>query len=243
MSKENIQEEKINAKVANDKNKAMIVDGMVLKKARDELFIDTKIVATIHGVSYSSKYDEEDEEFVEDRSSFQLQHITMNSKGEMEKKTLKVNKSIEENKLEQMIGKTFLFTEIQEFKHQQGMKYTFTYSASKIEEFKSDKDIFEIQKKCHLKISNIIEETKEENRRNAKTGKSKIKTIKTGNVLIQGLVKENLRVDLKTIRVKGIDINSLKSLQGKEVVVSSLTTPYERGKRMLITDTLPEIKS
>lgn len=198
--------------------------------------IDLKIKATIHGLRYSQQFNQKTKQYEEDRSSFQVQTIIENKKGEDEKHTLKVYKELPPEKLKEMIGSTFLFSEVEEYAHKNSFNVdgneisfnTYTYSAKDFTKSESVKDIFNVDKSVKIKISKTVDIID-------KDGKS------TGNTKIQTKVIDGLSIDIKTIKLKEITLSSVSNLLGKEVIVKDLVVTKMNGKSFYSSATKPEL--
>jgi len=188
--------------------------------------LNTTITATVSGLSYGQKYNENSKSFEEDRTSFQVQSIIFKDNGEMVKKTLKVKKEVSEEQLKAMIGKTFDFSEIEEYAHNNNGFTTYTYSATNFKPSSTQPKtpVFEVNKKLIIKVDNIIDNTN-------KNGVS---------TKLQTIVQDGLRTDLKTVKINDIKASELQALKGKEVLITDLRVSKMNGKTYYSSNTKPE---
>jgi len=198
--------------------------------------IDLKIKATIHGLRYSQKYNNVTKQYEEDRNSFQVQTIIENSKGEDEKRTLKVYKSLPQDKLEEMIGMTYLFSDVEEYAHKNSFNVdgndvsfnTYTYSAKNFTKIDSKEDVFEVNKSVKITVSKIIDILDKDKK-------------STGNTKLQTKIADGLSIDIKTIKLKNIPITQVSELNGKTIYIKDLMVTKMNGKAFYSTQTKPEL--
>jgi len=188
--------------------------------------IKTTITATVSGLSYGQKYNENTKSFEEDRTSFQVQTLTVKDTGELVKKTLKVKKEVSEEQLKQMIGKTFDFSGIEEYSHNNNGFTTYTYSATdfKPSSTQPKTPVFEVNKMLSMVVNTVADAS----------NKDKIAT------KLQAIVMDGMRADLKTVKVNGIKAEELQNLKGKEVLITGLKVSKMNGKTYYSTNEKPE---
>lgn len=209
------------------------------------LNVDMKIMATIEGIRFPQKLNETTKEFEEDKSTFQIQTSIMNDKGVLERKTLKINKSLPIEQLEKMIGKTYVFTNIIEYPHKEKsnfngkefVKYTYTYSSDTFEELKNQpsQPIYEVQKKCEFNIVNIV---KKEGREDPKT-KKRTKDY----VILQAKEKDGLSFKIYDIKVEDVSFETLKQCLNKKVLFENLTIKNSSNGLVIEANSMPKIVS
>lgn len=133
---------------------------------------------------------------INEDNTFQIQNITFKN-DKMVKNTVKVHKSINEETLKGLIGKSVKVENVAEYKN--GFK-TY-YSGTDIK--KIDKDIdFQVNKEITLKVDNVVENKED--------------------TTLQSLIKNNNRTDLFNIKIKGIKKSLLNDLKGKNVLIKGV---------------------
>lgn len=133
---------------------------------------------------------------INEDNTFQIQNITFKN-DKMVKNTVKVHKSINEETLKGLIGKSVKVENVAEYRN--GFKIY--YSGTDIK--KIDKDIdFEVNKEITLKVDNVVENKED--------------------TTLQSLIKNNNRTDLFNIKIKGIKKSLLNDLKGKNVLIKGV---------------------
>ena len=129
--------------------------------------------------------------------TFQIQNVSFNELGKLVKNTVKVHKSLNEETLKSLVGKTVKIENVEEYK--KGFK--FYYSGKDIK--KIDKDVeFELNKEITLKVDNLVE-SKED-------------------TTLQSIVLNGTRTDLFNLKIKGIKKSLLEEFKGKKVVIKNV---------------------
>ena len=129
--------------------------------------------------------------------TFQIQNVSFNELGKLVKNTVKVHKSLNEETLKSLVGKTVKVENVEEYK--KGFK--FYYAGKDIK--KIDKDVeFELNKEITLKVDNLVE-SKED-------------------TTLQSIVLNGTRTDLFNLKIKGIKKSLLEEFKGKKVVIKNV---------------------
>jgi len=192
----------------------------------EKFTLNTIIKATVSGLSYGQKYNENSKSFEEDKTTFQVQSIIFKESGEMVKKTLKVKKEVNEEQLKAMIGKTFDFTNIEEYAHNNNGFTTYTYSATDFKQSaeQAKEPVFEVNKTLKITVDTVIDAS----------NKDKIAT------KLQAVVQDGLRTDLKTVKINNVKLADLQALKNKTVLITDLRVSKMNGKTFYSTNTKPK---
>lgn len=133
---------------------------------------------------------------INEDNTFQIQNISFKN-DKMVKNTVKVHKSINEETLKSLVGKSIKVENVEEYRN--GFK-TY-YAGTDIK--KIDKDIdFQVNKEITLKVDNVVENKED--------------------TTLQSLIKNNNRTDLFNIKIKGIKKSLLNDLKGKNVLIKGV---------------------
>jgi len=198
-------------------------------EVKNDFKISTNIVATVSGFNYSQKFDENKKEFIEDKTSFQIQSLVINPKNDLVvKRTLKVNKEVREEELIKMIGRTYKFSDIKEYAQKNGDFTTYTYSATKFKELtgipKDSEAQYDVIKTIEGKIFNVAD----------------VSTEKGIATKLQIQVKNGYRMDVKDIKVKDISFDELTRFKNKTIKVN-VSIVKVNGKTYISTTETPTI--
>jgi hypothetical protein len=239
--------ENVNSKKIEEKQQSIekntVINDTAYSIDNDMLFLTTCLTYTIMGYAYGSKWDEEKQTYIEDNSNFQVQTVTTNNEtGEMEKHTIRVNKKLNEEEIEQLLGKTFYLDNVTVYNIKNGNKRDRAYGTTDIgKEVKSENPVFEINAKAQFIASSIIHEKKTEYTK-GKTGKARQVVKETGNTIVQGIVKFGTRIDLKNIIVENTSIEELEQFKNKEIIFENIVDKKPaNGSIIYKTTSLPKI--
>jgi len=192
----------------------------------EKFTLNTTIRATVSGLSYGQNYNENSKSFEEDRTAFQVQALTFKESGEIVKKTLKVKKEVSEEHLKGMIGKTFDFSGIEEYSHNNNGFTTYTYSATDFKQSaeQAKEAIFEVNKTLKIQVDTVVDGS----------NKDKVAT------KLQVILVDGLRTDIKTVKINGAKLAELQGLKGKNVLITDLRVSKMNGKTYYSTNTKPK---
>jgi len=230
----------LNTKTKELKANETVIDNQVLTLDEDALFLNTDITMTIQGYSYGSTYNEEAEKYVEDRSSFQVQSIIFDEEtSQFNKRTLKINKTMTEDEIEKLIGRTFFFKDVAVYPNKETR--TTAYGVDEIgEELKDIKEpTFIVNSHAKVILSNLYTPQKTVTKKRG-MGMKKVK-VDTNDTMIQAIIQHGTRVDLKNIRIKDVRVSELENLKGKEVLIEDIEVfKPSNGATSYSTSTLPK---
>lgn len=217
-----------------------VIDNEVLTLDEDALFLNTDLTITIQGFSYGSKWDEDEDSYVEDRSSFQVQSIVFDSEtSQFNKRTLKINKRMEEAEIEALMGRTFFFKDVNVYPNKKTR--TTSYGVDSIgEELKDIKEpTFIVNSHAKVILSNLYTPQKTVDKKRGMTVK-KVK-VDTKDTMAQAIIQHGTRVDLKNIKIKDVNVSDLEHLKGKEVLIEDIEVfKPTNGATSYSTKTLPK---
>lgn len=241
-----MNENKIENKIENENklkgNELRIGQDVVQVQDLGDTFLTTDVTITMMGWSYGSRFNDDEDvwAFEEDRSNFQIQMVKFNDKLQQEKNTIRVNVNIAEDELEKMVGKTYKFENVNVYTSKNSN--SLAYGVDELgKEIKADEDTFISNSYATVKVSNLITPTKKvEKKRGNRT--VKVETT-TNDTLIQSVFKQGSRLDLKSIKIKDIQIGQLEHLKGKEIVIENIKV-YKpmNGSATYSTETIPKVK-
>ena len=245
-TKDTKPEVKVDAQASVTAKNETVIDNQIYKLDEDATFLSTDIKMTVMGYSYSSKWDDANEEYIEDRNSFQLQTAIFNPENQkLEKHTIKLHKKINDEKiLEDMVNKTYHFKAVQvhNIKNENGFGSKTAYSSQgDYEEIKSSENIFEVNASTTVMVSNLLTETRNE-RKQRKGGKPKTVQVETGNTLLQAIVQQGSRIDVKTIKLIDIVLNEVEGLLNKTVTVEMVQAFKGSNGMVYSTPNIPKVK-
>lgn len=190
------------------------------------------IVATAQGFGRPPKVDKTTGKFeedangniIEDMTKIQIQTFTKNDNGKRIRNTFTLHQTLTDEQLEKMIGKTFIFEDIEQYSHKNGDFTTYTYSSKKIgKQIESKEIIFEIRNSLIAIVDNIVQEKE--------------------NVIFQLEIKEKFKLDIKDIKLKNAKVEIFKNLLDKKVIFENVKVFKINGKTLLSIDKAPtEVK-
>lgn len=156
--------------------------------------------------------------------TFQIQSIRLDEKKGLVKNTIKIHKEVSEVDLTALVDKTIKVLKVEEYK--KGFKSSYAGQDFKLVRNESNQDIFQVNRELTLKVDNIVAV--------GKTGEDS---------KIQSLVKNGTRTDLFEIKLKGIKLNSVQNIKGKEVILKGINISKMEGVGTFYNTTvLPELK-
>ena len=224
------------------KSNEVIVDNEVLEtQDLGDRFLTTDVTITMTGYSYGSRFNDEADvwAFEEDRSNFQIQMAMFNDKGVQEKHTLRVNVNLSEAELLKMEGKTYKFENVNVYTSKNSN--ALAYGVDNLgKEITVDKPTFISNSHATINVSNLVTPTKKVDKIRGKRT-IKVETA-TNDTLIQTVFKIGTRLDVKSIKIKDIQIAQLSHLKDKKVLIENIQVfkPLN-GSAMYSTETIPKV--
>jgi len=166
-----------------------------------------KITATVMGYEYGKgTYNPDTKETPIDTSNFQIQTQITKENGLYDKQTIRVHKEVSETDLDKMLGKNFIFSGAKEIK----VDYKKFYSATEFKEAKpTEEAVFDFDSTGIMDIHNIVQSTDKEGN-------------KINEVKIQVSIMDGKKLDIKTVKLKGISMEQAKPLLNKQVLIKDL---------------------
>ena len=239
---ENKIENKENEKLSLKGNEVLIDKEVVVKQDLGDTFLTTDVTITVMGHSYGSRFNDDPDvwTFEEDRSNFQIQMIKFDEKGKQEKNTIRVNVNLSEDELKKMKGKTYLFKNVNVYtlKNSNDLAYGVDSIGEEVKGI--TEPTFIANSYTKVKVSNLITPTKKVDK---KRGNRTVKVdVETKDTLIQSVVQFGTRIDLKSIKIKDIQIGQLEELRGKEILIENIQVfKPMNGSAIYSTETKPKI--
>ncbi|MAD43157.1 MAG: hypothetical protein CL623_12305 [Arcobacter sp.] len=237
---ENKIENKENEQQKLKGNEVRIGDDVLVKQDLGDTFLTTDVTITMMGYSYGSRFNDDENvwAFEEDRSNFQIQMVKFDEKGKQEKNTIRVNVNLEEDELNKMVGKTYLFKNVNVYTSNNNIAFGADVLGEEVKGI--TEDTFISNSYAKVKVSNLITPTKKVDK---KRGNRTVKVeVETKDTLVQSVVKFGTRLDLKSIKIKDIQIGQLEEIKGKEVLIENIKVfkPLN-GSATYSTETKPKI--
>ncbi|MGA1941249.1 hypothetical protein [Arcobacter sp. YIC-310] len=221
-------------------NETTVIDNEVLKLDEDAVFLNTDLTCTVSGFSYGSVWDDDKGEYVEDRSSFQIQSIVWDEElGRFDRRTIKIKKKMEEDELEKLRGRTFFFKDVNVYPNKKTR--TNAYGTDNLgEELKDIKEpTFIVNSHAKVILSHLYTPQKTVDKKRGMTVK-KVK-VDTKDTMVQAIIQHGTRVDLKNIKIKNTNVSDIEHLKGQEVIIENIEVfKPSNGATSYSTETLPK---
>lgn len=210
-------------------------------KINEKLDIKVSLKATVSSLDYAVLYTEDnkilrdgDNQIVKDFSKVQIvSNVKIN--GKLERYTFTLHKELTVQDMDKMVGKTFEFLNVKEYRKIESngkySNYSFTYSATEFKEIQSKEPIFEISKNLECYLTNVCD-TKSFD---YMTKKEKIDTCFQLAYIID-----------RTEVIKDIYLKDTKSLLftnliNKKVLFVGLVETLKNGKNYITISTPPKL--
>lgn len=217
-----------------------------MSNTNENIEYNISIKATIDSCDYADIYEKDEEgnskkiykdgEAVKDLTKVQISSMVFNKKtNKFDRSTLSLQKNLTEKQLDEMIGKTYVFSGVEQYnKITVNGKYkslTTNYSATDLKESKSDKDIFEVNKSTVVELLHVSD--------------VKGRDFNTKKDFNHALFQIKYRLGRKNL-IKEITLNNakstlFKSFIGKKVKFSFLTESIKKGMLTLSTNVSPTL--